>query len=124
MPVDLVVVNTNGTGPPAILITITMMNQATTGGRSLKLRSMESAILVIRILRWAMQSAMNLVEQLNVVAKSLRVSAPGPDTNQWSRRVDASITDLEDASAFLSTAVPSGSSKTTAVLWLIQRIAD
>ena len=34
-------------------------------------------------------------------------ASAGPDTNQWSRRVNASISDLEDASAFLSTA-PSG----------------
>ena len=46
------------------------------------------------------------------VERGGKISAyDGPDTNQWSRRVDASITDLEDARAFLSTPVPAGSAR-------------
>ena len=103
MPVDLVVVNTNGPGGG----NNNLDEPGNTGAPTLNYLSANRPYY-----DGSVGSELGrTVERGGKITASVGPNTPGPDTNQWSRRVDASITDLEDARAFLSTPVPAVSAR-------------
>ena len=93
MPVDLVVVNTNGAGGGN--------NNLDELGNYRQRNNLELSFWrtgrTTMLMPQLADELGRTVERGGKISASGRPDINGPDTNQWSRRVDAASTDLEDA---------------------------